>query len=442
MTDTSPTTAPGTPQDADWLTTPIEFEEERGFRTARRHMRVIVGVVAAALVWAGVMPIRELSLARGQLVPLSQVRPVQHLEGGIVDAILVKEGDIVEEHQPLMRINPVQATSELATLRARANNLVLVKERMEALVAGRDADFGKVPTALAREHLEVYQRRLAHREEEQRVLRARIDQRLTDVASLEAEVVTGHKLLDIQEQQLAMRRKLVSMGAASKKQVLDVETALEQARSQLQSSQGKLESTRKSLAEARAALAASDAEGRKLWSEELVKTSADLAEVEETIKKHTDRVERLIVRAPARGRVQQVLQRSVGEVVRAGETVARIVPVDDALLAEVRLKPDDIAAIKPGDKAELKVTAYDFNKFGKIEGQVADISPTTFEDENKHHYYRVLIRYDEHRAPGARPWRLQPGMVVDAEIVSGQKSLLRYLMKPISRGVDIAFSER
>jgi HlyD family secretion protein/adhesin transport system membrane fusion protein len=432
----------GASSDSAWLTTPIEFEEERGFQAARGRLRVIVLMVAAALLWAGITPIRELSLARGQLILASQVRPIQHLEGGIVDEILVKEGDIVDEGQPLLRMNPIQAGAELATLKARADNLSLVKERVEALVDGRAADFGSAPGVLARENLEVYQRRLAHLNDERHLYLARADQRRAEIASAKNEIATGRKLVAIEQEQLQMRQTLVKMGATSRKQLLDSETALEQAHARLQASEGKLDATTKALAEAEAALAASQTETRKLWSEELVKTSADLAEVEESIKKNADRVARLTVRAPARGRVQNLVQRSSGEVVRPGETVARIVPLDE-LVAEVRVRPEDIASVKLGNRAQLKVTAYDSNKFGKIDAQVAEISPTTFEDEETHRfYYRALIRYDQTRAPGRRAWHLQPGMTVDAEIITGEKTLLRYLMKPISRGLDVAFSER
>jgi len=165
--------------------------------------------------------------------------------------------------------------------------------------------------------------------------------------------------------------------------------------------------------------------------------------VQESIRKHVDRVERLTIRAPTRGRVQQVLQRSAGEVVRPGETIARIVPVDDALVAEVLVKPEDIAAVKLKDKADLKVTAYDFSKYGKIRGEVSFISPGTIESDDKRTYYKVQISFRQDRSDRfAKEWHLQPGMTVDAEIISGSKTLLQYLLKPIYRGIDVAFSER
>ena len=252
-----------------------------------------------------------------------------------------------------------------------------------------------------------------------------------------------NKLVEIQQQQFDMRRTLAVDGNMSKKQVLDSEPPTSSRACWCTTTEGKLLATQEALREADAALAESDAQAHKQWSEELAKASSELAEVQESIRKHADRVERLTIRAPTRGRVQQVLQRSPGEVVRPGETMARIVPLDDALVAEVLVKPEDIAAVKVKDKADLKVTAYDFSKYGKIRGEVAFISPGTIENDDKRTYYKVQISFNQDRSDRyAKEWHLQPGMTVDAEIISGSKSLLQYMLKPIYRGIDVAFSER
>jgi membrane fusion protein, adhesin transport system len=428
------------------LTTPIEFEEERGYRISAKVMRVALALTAMVLLWAAAAPIRELSSARGQLVPITQVRQVQHLEGGIVGQILIEEGQVVEKDQPLMSLRAVTADSDLAALKVHARNLLLQKETGEALLAGRMPDFSTIPgvnAALADEHVQVYRLRLDHRSKEHRLLLVRIDQRKAEIAALQQEVATQAKLTEIQEQQLEARQILAASGNMSTKQLLESETSHEQAHVLWQVSQGKLAAAEEALKEAEAALAESDAQAQKLWVEELSKASSELIEVQESLKKYSDRVERLIIRAPTRGRVQQVLQRSPGEVVRPGDAVAKIVPLGDALVAEVLVKPEDIAAVKEGDKAELKVTAYDFSKYGKIKGEVTDISPTTFEQDDKRYYYKVHIRFNPNRSDRfAAVWRLQPGMTVDADIISGSKSLLQYLLKPIYRGVDVAFSER
>jgi adhesin transport system membrane fusion protein len=446
MSATTESTSGRSAQKPDWLTTPIEFEDQRGFRISRNRMRLVVVLAAGALVWAAMAPIRELAQARGQLIPVSQVRPVQHLEGGIVDKILMEEGQIVEQNQPLMRLQTVIAESELAALRARAQNLLLQKERVAALLAGRDPDFtafGDTDSSLVAEHRQVHRLRFDHRAKERQLLLARIAQRKSEIIALEQDIVTQRKLAEIQNEQLSMRQTLAVDGNASRRHVLESEALYEQARGLMMTTAGKLTTTRGALEEAEAVLAESEAQAHKLWSEELTKASSEIAEVQEALKKQADRVERLIVRAPTRGRVQHVLQRSPGEVVRAGETIARIVPLGDALVAEVYVKPDDIAAVKVKDKAELKVTAYDFSKYGKIKGEVASISPTTTENDDKRSYYKVVVRFSPDRSDRyTAEWQLQSGMTVDAEIISGSKSLLQYLLKPIYRGIDAAFSER
>ncbi len=317
---------------------------------------------------------------------------------------------------------------------------------MEALIAGRQANFAAfsdASPALLAEYQQAYQLRLDHRMKERRLLQARIAQRRAEVAALQAEIGTQRRLMEIQRQQLDARRHLVAGGSVSTKQVLEVETTFEQARVLLQGSEGKLAAAREALSETEAALAESDAQAQKLWGEELAKASSELTEVRETVRKHVDRVERLTVRAPARGSVQHVLQRSPGEVVRPGETIAQIVPIGEALVAEVHVKAEDIAVVKVGDPAELKVTAYDFSRYGKIKGEVASISPSTFELDDKRSYYKVVIRFDPKRPDRyAAAWKLQPGMTVEADIISGSRSLLQYLLKPIYRGIDVAFSER
>ncbi len=430
----------------DWLTTPIEFEDPAAVRTRRKSMRIVVILVVAALLWAAIAPIREHSVAHGQLVPLFEVRPVQHLEGGIVDRILVSEGQLVEKGQSLLKLHPIGTEADLAALRARADNLTLQKARAQALLANRKLDtrsLGAISADLLADNEQVYQSRLRQRAKERDVLLTRIAQRKAEIAGLQTEIPMQTRLADMQKERLEGRQTLFAEGAMSRKQVLEVETLYEQARIQLRESERKLAMAKEALPEAEAALGEAEAQARKLWSEERAKASSDLAEVQEAIRKQADRVSRLVVRSPIRGRVQNLIQRSPGEVVPPGESILRVVPVGSDLVAEVRIKPEDIADVKVGDKAEIKVSAFDFTKYGKLKGEVQSISPTTFETADHQLFYKAVIQLDPKGSAAFTPYsRLQPGMTVDADIISGSKSLLRYVLKPVFRGMDAAFSER
>jgi HlyD family type I secretion membrane fusion protein len=363
-----------------------------------------------------------------------------------VDRILVSEGQLVEKGQPLMQLQPVGTESDLAALRARAHNLKLQKARAEALLAERDLDtrsLDKIGAELVADHLQVHKLRLSQRAKEREVLLTRIAQRKAEIAGLETQIPMQNRLAEMQKERLDGRQKLFAEGAMSRKQVLEVETLYEQARIQLRESERKLAMAKEALPEAEAALAEADAQARKLWSEELATAASELAEVEEQIRKQADRVDRLVVRSPIRGRVQNLSQRSPGEVVPPGDNILRVVPVGGDLVAEVRVRPQDIADVHVGDKADIRVSAFDFTRFGKLKGEVQSISPTTFETEDNQLYYKAVIRLDPKRSAAFAPYsRLQAGMTVDADIISGSKSLLRYLLKPVYRGFDGAFSER
>ncbi len=430
----------------DWLTTPIEFEDQASTRTHRRTMRVVVLLVTVVLVWAAIAPIREHSKAQGQLAPLFEVRPVQHLEGGIVDQILVTEGQLVDKGQPLMRLQPIGTQSDLAGLRVRADNLILQKANAEALLSNGEIDprlIKGISSELVADHLQVHRLRLVQRVKERDLLLSRIAQRKAEIAGLKSQIPMQQRLVEMQKERLDGRQQLFSQGAMSKKQVLEVETLYEQARIQLRESERKLAMAEEALPEADAALDEADAQAHKLWSEEQAKASSELAEVQESIRKQADRVDRLEVRSPIRGRVQNLLQRSPGEVVPPGESILRIVPVGGDLVAEVRVHPEDIADVKVGDAADIKVSAFDFTRYGKLKGEVSSISPTTFETDDHQLYYKAVVKLDSADATTFAPFsRLQAGMTVDADIVSASKSLLRYLLKPIFRGMDVAFSER
>jgi HlyD family secretion protein/adhesin transport system membrane fusion protein len=323
---------------------------------------------------------------------------------------------------------------------------MLEKARAEALLANRDLDTKSlvgIDRALMSEHSQVFQARLQQRAKEREVLLTRIAQKKAEIAGLETQIPMQVRLTEMQKERLEGRQKLYSEGTMSIRQVQDVETLYEQARIQLRESERKLAMAKEALPETEAALAEADAQARKLWSEELAKASSELAEVQESIRKQVDRVDRLVVRAPIRGRVQNLLQRSPGEVVPPGESILRIVPAGGDLVAEVRVKPEDIANVKVGDEAEIKVSAFDFTRYGKLKGHVSSISATTFETDEHQLYYKAVIRLDPADAATFAPFsRLQAGMTIDADILSGSKSLLRYILKPIFRGFDVAFSER
>ena len=428
------------------LTLPFRLEEGRVPGLSSRLLYVGAAFVVACVTWASITEIRELAVATGQLEPAGHVQLVQHLEGGIVAEILVQEGQVVKGGDAIVRLQPTAATSDLAQLRVRAAALTLQIERQSAALEGRLPAFGDLGTrypGLAKNQQNAFDAERDRHSRTKEGLITRVDQKLAEVQALQSESESLERQLDIDKEQLAIRKKLKEQGFASIATVLEAKRAHERTNSDLIALRGRLESAQEGLNEARIKLLESDADFANRMTEERTRAGAELAELKETLSKQEDRVTRLLVRAPVQGVVQELVPKAVGQVLQPGELVARIVPMGGTLVAEVQIEPKDIGYISVGDAASVKITTFDPARFGAIEGTVKKISASTFQTPEGNPYYKAVISLAQGfvEAAGERHVVL-PGMVVNAEIVTGSKSLTRYLLKPVFRSLDIAFTER
>lgn len=428
------------------LILPAELEDGRVPHLLGRLSYLFSGLILCAIVWASFAEIRERAVAHGQIVPVGSVQQVQHLEGGQIERVLVREGQSVAKDAPLIELRPAAAESDLGQLSARAAGLRLQEESLAALIQSRRPDFGVLARrfpALAAQQAEAFASKAAHRAQERRTLQSRVAQRGAEIAAIEKELVSLGRQIEIQREQLKIRGKLLESGYASRRAYLESEVALEQAKVRTFSTAGRLETAREQLAEAYSLLQAADADALRTLTEERSKVSAELVELEQQMGKHRDRVDRLVVRAPVRGIVQELAPRAPGEVIKPGDLVAKIVPANREIVAEVKLDPGDIGHVAAGDPAEIKVSTFDHNVFGVVEGTVDRLSATTFEAEDGTLYYKAVITLARsHVGTAASKRTIHPGMVVQADIISGSKSLVKYLLKPVYRSLDAGFTER
>lgn len=428
------------------LAMPLALDNDRPPRIYNGILYILSAFVAFAIVWAIITPIREIAPAVGRIVPAGAEQPVHHLEGGIVAEILAHEGDTVRVGAPLLRLQPQAAGSDLGQLEVRKAALMSQIARLDAMAAGAEPDFSMLRKSypeLARDQMEVYQADIVLARSDRSVLETRIAQREGETASLAAEADSLATQVKIKEEQLDIQAQLLKQGYTSKRLYLDIKSSLEAARAQLINTRGRLASARKALQEARDQMALLEANQKKSPREERSKAAAELAEVEQMLVKQRDRVARLVITAPVHGVVQQIVPKSTGEVVRPGELVAQIVPSNQELVAEVNLSPKDVGHVAVGDAVAVKVTAFDPGIFGSVDGVVRAISASTFQTERGETYYKVIIglRQDHVEAQGYAH-KLGAGMEVNADIITGAKSLMRYLLKPVTRSFDSAFSER
>jgi HlyD family secretion protein/adhesin transport system membrane fusion protein len=278
---------------------------------------------------------------------------------------------------------------------------------------------------------------------ERRASKARVLQRQAEFNAAKLEAESLARQIEINKEQLSIRSQLLKSGYTSRRAYLQAKVSLEDTMSRHFSISGRRDSVKEQLIEAKSKFKGSLAESLKLLNEERAQFSVELAELEQKISKHKDRVDRLAVKSPIRGIVQELVHKTPGEVVRPGDLVAKIVPINSQVVAEVRVDPKDIGHVKVGDQVEVKLSTFDPNVFGVVTGRIDVISATTFKNEEGNPYYKVVVALNQrYVGKGNRRRLIQPGMVAEANIITGSKSLIKYLLKPVYRSLDIGFSER
>jgi HlyD family type I secretion membrane fusion protein len=413
------------------LSVPLMLEEKGPPRFTESLLIVGGFFIAGLIIWSSLTEIKEMARAEGEITPIGRVYLVQHLEGGILSDILVHEGEVVEKGEVLARFQPIAATGDLGQLLARRVSLELQSERLNAYLDDRDMDPSMEEKSPALFQTEVAslmtQRQRAERQRQGIIFQ--LEQNRSSIDSLILQRKNLKRQVDLITEQVAMKGKLVEKGLVSRVTYLETQRTLEQTRGQLIGIAGDLASAREAAHETEAQLAELDATLEN--------------EVASTISKLKDRVDRLDVRATTTGIVQQVTSTGIGEIIEPGGMVAQIVPIDDELVAEVKVSPNDIGHVALGDPAQIKITTYDPARYGALEGNVKKISATTFRDEEGEPYYKTVIALNStHVGREAAQHAVLPGMVVNAEIITGSKSLTRYLLKPVYRALDNAFTER
>ncbi len=436
------------------LTRPLVLEDGRPPRLLVATLLTASGFVIATIVWGTVTQVREVTVAQGQIIPRGQVQTVQHLEGGIVAEIFVHEGMTVTAQQPLIRLRPEGAISERDQFEARRANLKLQLMRIEAQSRDEIPDFGSLAKEfpdLAVQQEKLYVSSVIQRRQEHATLEAKLAQKRGEISTLNSGLESARAQVEVQQELVSLQDSLQKAGLGARKSWLEAKYVLQRAEGEIPNFEGKLASARDAVIEAESSLAEADAKAMQKLSEERVKAAADLAETEQQLVKLADRFERLLIRAPSNGIVQELAPKSIGEVVKAGDPVARIVPARE-LVAEVRIDPKDSGHIHADADAEIRLLTFDSAIFGSVRGKVEYVSATTFNpppgqaapgQNSIEPYYKATVRLlQDHVSSGATSYPIAPGMVLQAHIQTGSKSIIRYMFKPVFNSLDVAFTER
>lgn len=431
---------------ARFLAQAIQLEEEGVSGIIQAAIYFSLFLLIAIVIWADVTTVNEVTLARGEVVPAGYIHDIQHLEGGIVSEIAVRNGDQVKPGDLLIRFAEPVSLADLDQLQIKRASLSLNLERLLAIEENRKPDFGNTGRQypdLATKEMASYYAQVASVNSELDVLKSQKRQKQSELHQQKNQVTALKKEIALLQKQVDMRAKLAVKHIVSQTDLLATKSQLASAESQLKSTQDGIAVASMALQETKNRRQEILAGHKKEVGFETAEVAGQLAEVEKSLIKAKDRVKRLNLFAPIAGIIQGISVTSINAVVRPGDVILQIVPVNDELIVEARIQPDDIGYIHIGQPAEVKVDSYDAGKYGHVDGKIERISPSTYLDERMNPYYRVRIKLAKNYVgDDPKHMKIIPGMTVQVNIITGSKSILDYLMKPISRGFHNAFQER
>lgn len=427
--------------------------EMRTPRTARMLLFASLAMIATFLVWAHFAVLDEVKRGSGKVVPARQIQVVQSLEGGIISEILVSEGTIVEQGQPLARIEDTSFASQFGEVRERQAAMAARVLRLEAETQGIPLKFPASleqnnPRAVAAEK-NVYDARARKLAQDIDVIQQQEAQKRKEVDELRASEARFSDTLKLLSREVELTRNLFNQRVVPEIEMLRVDRQATDMRGQLSVVQATIVKTETAIQESQSRITGVRASFVAQAEEDLAKSRGDLAVLDENIKYAQDKVRRTELKAPVRGIVNKLNVTTIGAVVQPAANLIEIVPIDDTLLVEGRIRPQDIAFIRANHPAVVKLSAYDSSVYGSLHGKVERISADTIIDEkgDKNErgetFYRVMVRTEKnHLGTTEHPLPVLPGMVATVEILTGAKSVLDYLVKPARMLRDEALRER
>lgn len=436
-----------TQEEIDFMT-----DVEAAIRRSGGRMAFLTTLVSAAIIilfilWAQIAVLDEVTKGEGQVIASSRTQLIQSLEGGIVTDILVQEGQMVDKDQVLLKMDNVTAEATLKEKEARYYFLRGQIARLSAQINGTDLVFPddlkeKAPEVVT-DQIGQYNNKRSQQQAELSVLESQVSQRSQEVNEMRSRLSQLNSNLQVKVEELNMTSPMVAQGIMPKVDLLRIEGQVTDLRGEIRTIQTSIPRAQTAVAEAQQRIAEVKAKGKAEASTEMGAAKAELDSLDNVLTVGQDKVQRTQMKSPVRGTVKQLKVNSIGGVIKPGEDIIEIVPADDKLLVEARVRPTDIAFIHPGQKSMVKIMAYDFSIYGGLEGVVQDISADTIQDQKGESFYRVKIRTEktvmEHKG---KVLPIIPGMTAQVNIMTGQKTVWAYLMKPLLKARQNAFTER
>lgn len=403
--------------------------------------------LVSAVIWANFASIDEVSHAEGRVIPSSQLQIIQNLEGGILAEILVQEGSIVKKGQSLLRLDDTRFASSFDEGQLTSYALTALISRLKAEVNNVDfvtpADFPVEFLFVVENERSLYLAKQAELQSAINIFEQQLAQDKQTLAELNSENRKLSLNADLAQRELDLTRPLVKTGAVSQVELLRLEIGVNDTIGRLNINKLNIPKAKSVIQETLNKIAERQRQFSLAAQSELSQANTDLSRLNISNLALEDRVERTLIKSPVDGTVKQLLVNTVGSVVQPGMDLLEIVPSNDTLLVEAKIRPADIAFLRPGQAAMVKLSAYDFAVYGGLESVLELISADTITDERGDQYFQIRVRTEKsYLGKDSNPFPIIPGMVATVDIMTGQKTVMNYLLKPLKRAQANALSER
>ncbi len=436
----------------EWLDADFASEMDAAMlQGADPRSRLLLFAIAiffvVALLWAKLAIVDEVTHADGKVIPSSQVQIVQNLEGGILKEVLVDEGGFVEAGDIVLRIDDTGHAATFGELQARHSSLLGEIKRLEAEAEGRPLEYSEdmkqANDGVVADQQALYSARQAELESQLAILQQQLEQREQEKEELESRIAQAEESLSIANEELAITAPLVEKKIVPKVKLLQLRREINDLKGEISTLKLALPRAESAIAEARQRVEEKRQHQKSGILGELTSLRAEEQAVRESITAAKDKVARTEVRSPVKGVVKELKIRTVGGVIKPGEDLMEIIPIEDNLRIEARVRPADIAFLRPEQEAMVKFTAYDFSVYGGLHGKVERISADTITDDKGEAFYKVIVRTESNNLTrGGEELPIIPGMVATVDVITGEKSVLDYLLKPLIKAQEQALRER
>lgn len=416
-----------------------------------RHVRVVLYIwllaVTIFIVWASFAEVDEITKGGGEIVPSGNNQMIQNLEGGIVQKIFVKPGDYVQKGQPLLKIDNSKSEAQSDSSQLKALELEAKIIRLKAESQGRSFEvnattIARMPLLMANERSLYLGRKNAYRSSIN-VLEDQLKQKKSQLKETYSHINHLKTSLSYVTSEVEMTAPMVEKGVKSRVDYLKLQREQNEISEKYATAKVSIARIKASISEVENKINQVRSEFKNKAKQELNEVVAEKMRLKESVKAYKDQVDRTLVRSPIKGVIQKLFIFTEGGVVKPGEDLIEIVPTDEALWVEVKVKPSDIAFIYPGQKAIVKFSAYDFAIYGGLEAEVFHISADTIKDRKDNVFYTVHLKTKKnYLGVASKPLKIIPGMTVDVDIITGKKTVMDYILKPILRAKQYTFTER